>query len=381
MQIQIKRVRPGAKLPTYGSEMAAGMDLYAHIDGPVLICPQEKAFLIPTGIAIHIADPNYVAMVYPRSGLGHKYGLVLGNGTGVIDADFQGEMFVSAWNRNPSRMMPSGIAEAITVMPGDRIAQMVFMPIVRAKFEVVEEFSAASGRGAGGWGSTGGAGALEKAVVAAGVDSRPQTPRHGGYALMIGISGAHGAGKTTTALKFSELHNVPFVPSPARKAIGGATTSITTMRDRLRVQNAILDAATKSYMSTRSSCLIRTPLDFAAYTLADVRQEMQPDEIAGVMDFVYRCVWVTNQTFNHVVIMQPGIPYASEPGRPPANTAYQEMFANLVMGLVEDERLLVNYYVIPRPVTALGERVEILKDIWQGCLSEFAQVKKEVRFH
>ena len=153
------------------------------------------------------------------------------------------------------------------------------------------------------------------------------------------------------------------------------------MRDRLRIQNAILDAAMESYKQHSVFVSDRTPLDFAAYTLADVRQEMQPDEIAGVMDFVYRCLWVINQTFNHVIIVQPGIPYASDPARPPANAAYQELIANLIMGLVEDERLLVNYYVIPRPVTALGERVEILKDIWQGCLSEFEQVKKEVRFH
>ena len=168
MQIQIKRVRPGAILPTYGSEMAAGMDLYAYIEGgvPLVIYPQEAAFLIPTGIAIHIGDPNYVAMVYPRSGLGHKKGLVLGNGSGVVDPDYQGEMFVSAWNRNP----PRHGHDKIVINHGDRIAQVVFQPIVRVKFEVVEEFSAATSRGAGGWGSTGGAGALEKAVVAAGVD-------------------------------------------------------------------------------------------------------------------------------------------------------------------------------------------------------------------
>ena len=104
--------------------------------------------LIPTGLSIFLNDPNAVAMIYPRSGLGHKRGLVLGNGTGVIDADYQNQLFVSAWNRNPD-------GAPITIEPGDRIAQLVLMPVVRARFVEVEAFEAETARGLGGFGSTG----------------------------------------------------------------------------------------------------------------------------------------------------------------------------------------------------------------------------------
>jgi dUTP pyrophosphatase len=131
-------------LPDYASAHAAGMDLRALCEAPLLLAPGE-AQLIPTGLAIHIGDPGLCAVILPRSGLGHKHGLVLGNLVGLIDADYQGPLMVSLWTRgqNPQQ-----------VLPGDRIAQLVFMPVQRAAFRVVDEFEA-SARGTGGFGHTG----------------------------------------------------------------------------------------------------------------------------------------------------------------------------------------------------------------------------------
>lgn len=139
-------------LPSYQSAMAAGIDLFACIHDDLVLSPQEPAQLIPTGIAMHMADENMCAFVFPRSGLGHKKGLVLGNCVGVIDADYTAQCFVSAWNRNPA--VP-GAPNEIRIRPGERIAQLVFVPILRPLFSVVEEFTQPSIRSSGGFGSTG----------------------------------------------------------------------------------------------------------------------------------------------------------------------------------------------------------------------------------
>jgi dUTP pyrophosphatase len=131
-------------LPQYATSGSAGMDLRACINAPLVLNP-GSAELIPTGISIYIADPGLTAMLLPRSGLGHKSGIVLGNLVGLIDSDYQGPLLVSAWNRG---------AQPFTINPGDRIAQMVMVPVVQVEFEVVEDFSATT-RGAGGFGSSG----------------------------------------------------------------------------------------------------------------------------------------------------------------------------------------------------------------------------------
>jgi dUTP pyrophosphatase len=131
-------------LPDYATAASAGMDLRAMLDAPLTLAPGASA-LVPSGIAIHIGDPTLCAVVLPRSGLGHKHGLVLGNLTGLIDADYQGPLMISLWNRS---------AAAYTIAPGDRVAQLVFVPVARARFERVEEF-ADSARGSGGFGHTG----------------------------------------------------------------------------------------------------------------------------------------------------------------------------------------------------------------------------------
>lgn len=131
-------------IPDYATAHSAGMDLRAMCDGALELAPGE-AQLVPTGIAIHIGDAGLCAMILPRSGLGHKQGLVLGNLVGLIDADYQGPLMVSLWNRGQNRQ---------TVQPGDRIAQLVLMPVVRASFQVVEQFEY-SDRGVGGFGHTG----------------------------------------------------------------------------------------------------------------------------------------------------------------------------------------------------------------------------------
>jgi dUTP pyrophosphatase len=131
-------------LPQHATAGSAGMDLRACIDGPLVLQPGTTE-LIPTGISIYIADPGLAAVLLPRSGLGHKNGIVLGNLVGLIDSDYQGPLMVSTWNRGGA---------AFTINPGDRIAQMVFVPVVQVGFEVVEDFSGTA-RGAGGFGSSG----------------------------------------------------------------------------------------------------------------------------------------------------------------------------------------------------------------------------------
>ena len=136
-------------LPSYQSAMAAAIDLYACIDAPLVLEAGSAAQLISAGIAIHMANPYMVALIAPRSGSGHKKGLVLGNSVGVIDADYSGTIFISAWNRNTTGTPP------IVIEPGERIAQMMFVPILRPVFNTVETFTVDSERGAGGFGSTG----------------------------------------------------------------------------------------------------------------------------------------------------------------------------------------------------------------------------------
>ncbi|WP_207224736.1 dUTP diphosphatase [Sphaerotilus mobilis] len=131
-------------LPAYATPGAAGLDLRACIDGPLELAPGASV-LIPTGMAIHIADPGLAAVILPRSGLGHKHGLVLGNLVGLIDSDYQGPLMVSAWNRS---------ATAYTIAPLERIAQLVIVPVVQAAFREVDDFGV-SARGEGGFGSTG----------------------------------------------------------------------------------------------------------------------------------------------------------------------------------------------------------------------------------
>jgi dUTP diphosphatase len=141
---------PGWGFPSRGSLLAAGLDLHACLDAPIVLQPQAPAILISAGIAFRIGDPEWCAIVLPRSGLGHKRGLVLGNTVGVIDADYEGPCLISAWNRNSPR---SGAA--IEIRPGDRIAQLVFTRIERPDFVVVPAFSGGGGRLEAGFGSTG----------------------------------------------------------------------------------------------------------------------------------------------------------------------------------------------------------------------------------
>ncbi len=134
----------GEYLPSYATSGSAGLDLRACIDEPMEIMPGETK-LIPTGLAIHIADPGYAALILPRSGLGHKHGIVLGNLVGLIDSDYQGQLMVSTWNRG---------TETFTLNPMERLAQLVIVPVLQVGFNVVGEFEE-SDRGAGGFGSTG----------------------------------------------------------------------------------------------------------------------------------------------------------------------------------------------------------------------------------
>lgn len=141
----------GWGFPRWGSPGSAGLDLHACPDAPLLLAPQAPAALIPAGISVRIGDPDWCGLVYPRSGRGHRDGLVLGNGTGVIDADYEGPLLISAWNRNPS-------GAPIRIEPGERIAQIVFTRVVRPDFEWVEDRiddEAPGRRGQGGFGSTG----------------------------------------------------------------------------------------------------------------------------------------------------------------------------------------------------------------------------------
>ena len=131
--------------PAYATPGSAGLDLRACVDAPVVLAPGAWQ-LIPTGLCVHLKDPGVAALILPRSGLGHKHGIVLGNLVGLIDSDYQGQLMVSAWNR--SRV-------AFTIEPMERIAQLVIVPVVQAQFHVVDEFTQASERGEGGYGSTG----------------------------------------------------------------------------------------------------------------------------------------------------------------------------------------------------------------------------------
>jgi dUTP pyrophosphatase len=144
LDVKILDPRLRDALPQYSTAGAAGLDLRACVEKPLELAP-GAAELVPSGIAIHLADPGLAAVVLPRSGLGHKHGIVLGNLVGLIDSDYQGEVMVSVWNRSK---------EAFTINPLDRIAQLVVVPVVQVKLNVVEEF-AVSRRGAGGFGSTG----------------------------------------------------------------------------------------------------------------------------------------------------------------------------------------------------------------------------------
>ena len=144
LEVKVLDERIRGMLPRYATAGAAGLDLRACIDAPLTLNPGDSQ-LVSSGIAIHVADPGYAAVVLPRSGLGAKSGIVLGNLVGLIDSDYQGPLMISVWNRAKS---------AFTIQPLDRIAQLVVVPVVQVEFEVVEEF-AASARGAGGFGSTG----------------------------------------------------------------------------------------------------------------------------------------------------------------------------------------------------------------------------------
>lgn len=146
LQVKVLDARFGGKwpLPAYATEASAGLDLRAALDAPLALEPGD-AQLVPSGLAIHVADPGLCAVILPRSGLGHKHGIVLGNGTGLIDADYQGPLLISVWNRG---------RESYLIQPGDRIAQLVLLPIARAALRVVGTFEE-SARGAGGFGHTG----------------------------------------------------------------------------------------------------------------------------------------------------------------------------------------------------------------------------------
>jgi len=144
LKILDPRIGDSIPLPHYATGGSAGMDMRACIDEPLTVAPGETV-LVPTGLAIHVADPSLAAVLLPRSGLGHKHGLVLGNLTGLIDSDYQGQVFISCWNRS---------AKSYEVQPGERIAQMVFVPVEQVELKVVQEFDA-SDRGAGGFGHSG----------------------------------------------------------------------------------------------------------------------------------------------------------------------------------------------------------------------------------
>jgi len=146
VQLRILDNRLGTEfpLPTYATSGSAGVDLRALVEVPIELKPGDT-FLVPTGMAIFVGDPGYAAIILPRSGLGHKHGIVLGNLVGLIDSDYQGQLFVSCWNRGST---------SFTINPGERIAQLVVVPVAQVEFEVVNEF-VATDRGAGGFGSSG----------------------------------------------------------------------------------------------------------------------------------------------------------------------------------------------------------------------------------
>jgi dUTP pyrophosphatase len=146
MKVDVKIIdaRLHALMPAYATPGSAGLDLRACLEAPLVLAPNAWQ-LVPTGMALHLADPNFAALILPRSGLGHKHGIVLGNLVGLIDSDYQGQLMVSAWNRSPA---------PFTIEPMERIAQLVIVPVVQAQFNLVDSF-VASARGEGGYGSTG----------------------------------------------------------------------------------------------------------------------------------------------------------------------------------------------------------------------------------
>ncbi len=145
IDVKIMDARMQGQLPAYATAGSAGLDLRACLDAPLLLAPNAW-HLVPTGIAVYLKAPGFAAMLLPRSGLGHKHGIVLGNLVGLIDSDYQGQLMVSCWNRSDV---------SFTIEPMERIAQMVIVPVVQAQFNVVTEFEAPSARGEGGYGSTG----------------------------------------------------------------------------------------------------------------------------------------------------------------------------------------------------------------------------------
>jgi dUTP pyrophosphatase len=145
LNVKVMDERLRSMLPNYATAGSAGLDLRACLDVALTLQPNAWQ-LVPTGMAIHLKDPNYAALILPRSGLGHKHGIVLGNLVGLIDSDYQGQLMVSAWNRSDV---------AFTIEPMERIAQLVIVPVVQAQFNLVDEFDASTERGAGGYGSTG----------------------------------------------------------------------------------------------------------------------------------------------------------------------------------------------------------------------------------
>lgn len=144
VDLKVLDARMADRLPSYATSGSAGLDLRACLDAPLVLEPGQTA-LVPTGLAIHIRDPGLAAVILPRSGLGHKHGIVLGNLVGLIDSDYQGQLMVSCWNRGPT---------TFTMAPFERMAQLVIVPVVQATFRQVEDFDR-SDRGAGGFGSTG----------------------------------------------------------------------------------------------------------------------------------------------------------------------------------------------------------------------------------
>ena len=144
LDLKILDARMREQLPAYATTGSAGLDLRACLDEPLTLKPGETA-LVPTGLAIHVGDPGYAALILPRSGLGHKHGIVLGNLVGLIDSDYQGQLMISTWNRGQT---------TFTLNPMERLAQLVIVPVVQAEFNIVDDFEQ-SERGAGGFGSTG----------------------------------------------------------------------------------------------------------------------------------------------------------------------------------------------------------------------------------
>ena len=145
LDVKILDERLRGALPAYATPGSAGLDLKAALAAPLTLAPGQTE-LIPTGLAIHLADQGFAALILPRSGLGHKHGIVLGNLVGLIDSDYQGQLMVSAWNRS---------ATPFAIEPMERLAQLVIVPVVQAQFRVVDEFGEATARGEGGYGSTG----------------------------------------------------------------------------------------------------------------------------------------------------------------------------------------------------------------------------------